>query len=824
MSNLFLRQLLFLLILLAALPAEARTCNTRRDGNWSAANRWNCDSGSNNGPPADGDIAIVNHAISLDTNTNDLSALEVVSGASITDNGFSRTVFLNGPLTNNGTITLTSGTNGRISLLINSIWRGAGQLSADHLDLNNNRLILAADATMVIRLKDATPLQDNGGFNNGPTPNRLATLVLNGAAQTLSQTNAIYPNVVASGGTKTVAAAGTLTVLGSLTIDAGASFVSSDGVNLGGNLTINGGLTPGDGTWTFNGTTAQTVSAAASFRSVILNNAQGMVLGGNLTVGGSDWGALTLTAGRITTGNYTVLIPQSCTGAWLASRSPGAWIDGNLQLTAPSNGATCVFHVGDASNYAPITFTYPWHAAPLGGAITGRTTSGDHPDTVAGLSGIAASKSVNRSWTLTPGGSATFYTYDATFQYCAAVSAPDCGVNDVDAAATPSNFIAARQVAGTWTLLTPTAPTASSRKVSGQTAFGAFVVGEAGTPPLSCSYDNFDLGLDPTLWSVAGSGFTPAVVSSPTVPSPRMRLTDNNTNRATYAQLKKWFPGANNKVVVEFDYYVYGGSGADGIAVTFSDASISPAPGGYGGSLGYANRDSINGFAGGWLGIGLDEYGNYPNSTESRRGYPTGYTPPAGANAAAGAYAHSVAVRGSGSGQTSGYNLLANSGVISPVLTTTNAVPHRYKITMDHSNSINALVSVERNSGSGFSTVIPAFDVKKINSGQSAVPANLLLSFTGSTGSATNFHEIGNVQVCATSAVTVGGSTPAANFECLETGTVSPWSSTARHPLYTQLVDTPFRFDIVALKSDGTIEDNFVAPGGGLKKRHRGTL
>ena len=55
---------------------------------------------------------------------------------------------------------------------------------------------------------------------------------------------------------------------------------------------------------------------------------------------------------------------------------------------------------------------------------------------------------------------------------------------------------------------------------------------------------------------------------------------------------------------------------------------------------------------------------------------------------------------------------------------------------------------------------------------------------------------------------------PAYTFECLETGTNSPWSATARKPLYTKLAGTPFAFDVVALNADGTIDTRFFTQGG----------
>ena len=162
-------------------------------------------------------------------------------------------------------------------------------------------------------------------------------------------------------------------------------------------------------------------------------------------------------------------------------------------------------------------------------------------------------------------------------------------------------------------------------------------------------------------------------------------------------------------------------------------------------------------------------------------------------------------MRGSGSG-SAGYALLANTGTLSPVIwnsANTASTKQRFRITVDHSDRVHAYVTVDRDAGGGYIRVIPKFDAKTA-AGQAAVPTNWLVSFTGSTGTNTNFHEISQLRICAPLVTDPDGA-----FACLEAGTNSPWSKTARKPLYTKLVDTDFKLDIAAMKTDGTLQSKY---------------
>ncbi|MGA3214360.1 MAG: Ig-like domain repeat protein [Acidimicrobiales bacterium] len=111
---------------------------------------------------------------------------------------------------------------------------------------------------------------------------------------------------------------------------------------------------------------------------------------------------------------------------------------------------------------------------------------------------------------------------------------------------------------------------------------------------------------------------------------------------------------------ISFDSYQYDGTGADGISFGLAAANpadpTAPSSVGYlGGALGYSTNQSAAGVPYGYLGLGLDVYGNYENSAYSGSSCPV----PSGLIAGK-AYPESVTARGPGDG-TTGYCILATT-------------------------------------------------------------------------------------------------------------------------------------------------------------------
>ena len=269
-------------------------------------------------------------------------------------------------------------------------------------------------------------------------------------------------------------------------------------------------------------------------------------------------------------------------------------------------------------------------------------------------------------------------------------------------------------------------------------------------PPVrECNNDEFNNADLTGRWITSSSSgtFTPHVVNG------RLQLTEAKKNQSTASSFQYRFPSAGNKIEIEFDYMAHGGgtTGADGLAIVFSDFKKTPQAGAFGGPLGYGFKQYENkpGFNGGWLGVGLDEYGNY-----SREGGSKNHTPGSST-------AQSIVLRGSGD-QFSGFNYIEGKKVNTDIDNNTgkNKV-HRYRITIDSTKNNKANVTVERsivNKGKDpeFDKVIGPVNILKNQYNQADVPEDFLLSLTGSTGSATNIHEIDNFKVCALEMKPVG--------------------------------------------------------------------
>ncbi|GAB5562564.1 MAG: hypothetical protein SynsKO_42110 [Synoicihabitans sp.] len=207
-----------------------------------------------------------------------------------------------------------------------------------------------------------------------------------------------------------------------------------------------------------------------------------------------------------------------------------------------------------------------------------------------------------------------------------------------------------------------------------------------------------------------------------------LRLTDTGGNQATYAYLDSAFNSAGASVYASFEYATWGGNGADGIAFFLFDGSTSFAVGAPGGSLGYANRNAEAGMAGGYIGIGLDEYGNFSSSSEGKVG-----------GQSAGRVVDAIGVRGSAA---SGYEFLGGSGTLGtsidvPGVGSRPATFNQVQILLTATNQLTVTL---QQGGTSPQTVL------QLDLSAYARPETLKLGFTGGTGGLNNFHEVRNVE------------------------------------------------------------------------------
>ncbi|MBJ7608217.1 MAG: hypothetical protein JF887_02140 [Candidatus Dormibacteraeota bacterium] len=211
------------------------------------------------------------------------------------------------------------------------------------------------------------------------------------------------------------------------------------------------------------------------------------------------------------------------------------------------------------------------------------------------------------------------------------------------------------------------------------------------------------------------------------------RITDANLQEAGFILFNRAQPFTAG-LTVDFDFFMYGGSTppADGISFFLVDGATDlTKPGQPGGSLGYSTFGGMPGVNNGFLGVGLDEFGNFERDFFSG----TGCTPTANVSGP-----NSVGIRGPGNG-TAGYCLLATNSSLPGALhggSIRSGALRRAHIVVDPSNLASPHVTLSIDFGSGLQQLL-----------QTALPPNppatYKFGFAGSTGSFTDVHEIRNL-------------------------------------------------------------------------------
>ena len=290
--------------------------------------------------------------------------------------------------------------------------------------------------------------------------------------------------------------------------------------------------------------------------------------------------------------------------------------------------------------------------------------------------------------------------------------------------------------------------------------------------------------------------------TTPPQGSGALRLTDAVGSQGSGLFYNKSIPTAQG-LVITFKQYQYGGNGADGIAFVLAVApppgTFPPAPpsiGAIGGALGYTSGDVIDGtgLPGGWLGIGLDVYGNFTSTNVDGSG-----CTPSPPWAMFDNSPNEVTVRGPGNGNV-GYCLLSSSvegdrdplGPFGFQLHDVDRASSRRSVKIVIApDSSTYTVFVAPSGGGDYSRVtsgpLPSFYYKTTGERvDGSIPPYVTFGWTAATGGLVDIHEITDVDVKtlypaadllsdaftgATTTAPVFGLPSGAGFPCLTAGT-----------------------------------------------------
>lgn len=279
-------------------------------------------------------------------------------------------------------------------------------------------------------------------------------------------------------------------------------------------------------------------------------------------------------------------------------------------------------------------------------------------------------------------------------------------------------------------------------------SWGQLVVSESFT---GTAAPNWVLGTE-------SGGYTPQLTAGAGIDTPGdgwLRLTTPGADQSNYAYLNDSFTAANTNISVTFDFTMWGGNGADGISFFLYDADILNTtgfdPGAFGGSLGYANKTTIDGLDGGYLGVGIDKFGNFSNDDEGRNGGLNSNLNP-----------NSIGVRGPDTGAVGGtvgggWDYLGGTGVNGvpdldfasrPIAGTgTEFNYYTIRIELDVNDQLSVTFDSDTSDATTIDQLSPLFS---LDMSSFARPNELSLGYAASTGGSNNYHELRNLSVVAT--------------------------------------------------------------------------
>ncbi|MEG4588676.1 DUF4347 domain-containing protein, partial [Microcoleus sp. MOSTC5] len=265
----------------------------------------------------------------------------------------------------------------------------------------------------------------------------------------------------------------------------------------------------------------------------------------------------------------------------------------------------------------------------------------------------------------------------------------------------------------------------------------------------------------PALTAGTGTESFPGLNIDP-LGSGALRLTSRRFDQSTFAIYNSQVPVSSGLKIV-FDIFAYNGTSrppipanltGDGISFFLIDGTVTPTKaGGFGGSLGYAQNTDENqsGLLGGYLGIGFDEFGSFSTQNEGRAGgIPGGIRP------------DSVTLRGSEATQyqflTSNFVPGGIDNIPNPVIPPINTItstrePARRRVQVilqpPTSATPNRLtVNFDLNNNGSFTDVGETIiDIPNLESINGPIPPTFKFGFAGSTGDATNIHDVRTLSI-----------------------------------------------------------------------------